>query len=134
MGLDHRNNPSCLCLVPFNSSQRQGNDSAGRGPGALMCYFISGFELQDPTGFLDVVSLTPGGFSRGLCCRESSAFHLTAAQLNPRDAELIVGRRREPGRDSSNTKTRGKCRSYLRSVSVTLHFPRSSNDKAALAR
>lgn len=91
---------SCPSIVP--------KDRAGRGPAALMCDFISGFELQDLPGFLDVLSLTPGGFSRALC----SAFHLTAAQLNRRDAEIIVGRRREPERDSSNTKNRGKCQSW----------------------
>lgn len=105
--------PAASALCPSTAPKDRARIQQ-RGPGALLCYFISGFELQDLPGSLDVVSLTPGGFSWGLCSSQQRweapvpAFHLTAAQLNQRDAELILGRG-QPERDSSNTKTRGKC-------------------------
>lgn len=143
MGLDqpHRSNPSCLCLVPFNSFQRQGNDLAEGGPRALMCYVISGFELQDLTGFLDVVSPTPGEFSWGLCSSRAAlgsfgaCFPSDSSTAEPEGCKTNRGEKgaRKGFQQHENQREMPEL-CYLRSVSVTLHFPRSSDDKAALPR
>lgn len=113
-----------------------------RGPGALTLYFISGFELQKHAGSMDVcccshqvnvprvsVSAMYPLESGGACFPSDSS---TAEQERCKTNHREKGAKKGFQQHENQREMPEWC--YLRSVSVTLHFPRSSDDKAALSR
>lgn len=126
----------------IRSFQRQGSSSPYRGPRALKRYFISGFELQKHTGSTDVcccshqvnaprvsVSTMYPLESGGACFPSDSS---TAEQERCKTNHREKGDKKGFQQHENQREMPESC--YLRSVSVTLHFPRSSDDKAALSR
>lgn len=118
------------------------SNSPYRGPGALTLYFISGFELQKHAGSMDVcccshqvnvprvsVSAMYPLESGGACFPSDSS---TAEQERCKTNHREKGAKKGFQQHENQREMPEWC--YLRSVSVTLHFPRSSDDKAALSR
>lgn len=113
------NKLSWLCLVPFSIvSKDRAMIYHKEAPGhwrVILFLALNFRNIQNSwkCGVAHTRWIYPGSLFQPYHCWKASvpAFHLTAAQLNKRDAKLIVWWR-EPKRDSSNMKTRGKCQSH----------------------